>query len=114
VDGQTSLKILAVVRSEIASLRMLFVKRVVKMVQIEKSAKTFSFTGFISNVAMRTKNLPKRPDCRSFFTMFDFWDSSNGSGFTQEDSGRSLCEARIHNSQFKVALKRFTATLRSN
>ena len=24
------------------------------------------------------------------------------------------CEARIHNSQFKVALKRFTATLSSN
>ena len=29
-------------------------------------------------------------------------------------SGWSLCEARIHNSQFKVAVKRFTATLSSN
>ena len=28
--------------------------------------------------------------------------------------GWSLCEARIHNSQFKVAVKRFTATLNSN
>ena len=44
---QTCLKILAVVRSEIASLRMLFVKRVVIMVHIEKSAKKFSFTCFI-------------------------------------------------------------------
>ena len=28
--------------------------------------------------------------------------------------GWSLCEARIHNSQFKVVVKRFTATLSSN
>jgi len=38
--GQTSFKILAVVRSEIVTLRMLIVKRVVMIVQIEKSAKT--------------------------------------------------------------------------
>jgi len=72
VDGQTSLKILAVVRSEIASLRMLFVKRVVMIVQIEKSAKTFCFTCFISNVAMRTKSRSKRPDCRSFLRCLIF------------------------------------------
>ena len=37
-----------------------------------------------------------------------------GSGLRVEGSGWSLCEARIHNSQFKVALKRFTAILSSN
>ena len=56
---QTSLKILAVVRSEIASLRMLFVKRVVMMVQIEKSAKTFSLTCFISECHLEDQTSSK-------------------------------------------------------